>query len=670
MKARRLTSVVVAGLLTLSWLIVLVIGPLYLGLTGEVVYRWTAHDRRLTPRLSAILAVELAPRLPQSDTYRWIPRQPENLQPVLETVLKPAALAPFLARIGPAWFRWSLGQGPAPEPLNAAVRTYLIEPQRALILDALWQALPPCAPAGAFYCRPDSLPPAEQGYAYAALRSAWDEIEMDLYAHLETWQQRAVVTPPLSLAPAWIVLWPFLALVLSLALVALAPTRELPWWLALPLVVASLGALGVAWYLPAWAGYWVARWGLEGASVTVQSYALTLAQVLLEAAAWGIVGAAGLALALAGLVLMGSAGARWRLWGGVGAALFALVTVALLVWLAQPPPVASPQPTPTLWPSPTITLTPTATPYWPVQPGTPVPTPVGGLSLIQPPQKVGCLQALPEPILALDLELNTLTLVQPTGTTLIAPQTLSPTAVLTQPMVAERALLWADQALLVRGTQARLYLLPTFTEVYTSHIPILSPIRAVEVMPARLQVLLGLEEGRIWIVDATNGDADWSLWNIERHSAALTALASHPSRPWVASGAANGEVWLWDVEAGQRLRVFSGHTAAITALAFSPDGAELLSADAAGQLILWDVASAEIRQRWPLPDGDSVKVLKWQEALALGGTRQGRLMLVGGESLWLSQPQDAAITALDLHANRIAVGLENGQACLWTQARP
>jgi len=237
-------------------------------------------------------------------------------------------------------------------------------------------------------------------------------------------------------------------------------------------------------------------------------------------------------------------------------------------------------------------------------------------------------------------------------------------------VAADRALLWAGQVLLVRGTQARLYLLPTFTEVYTSHLPILSPIRAVEVLPARLQVLLGLEEGRIWIVDATSGAADWSLWNIERHNAALTALAAHPSRPWVASGAANGELWLWDVEAGQRLRVFSGHTAAITALAFSPDGAELLSADAAGQLILWDVASAEIRQRWPLPEGDALTVLRWQDALALGGTRQGRLMLVGGETLWLSPPQDAAITALDFHANRIAVGLEDGQACLWTQVRP
>ncbi len=670
MSWRRGVCGLLAVLLALVWLGLLVSGPLYLALTGQQLYRRAVHDPRLLPRLSAVLAVELAPRLPAGDTYRWVPHPAEGLQVVLEQVLSPEVLEPFLAHVGPQWFRWSIGHGPEPEPLSAAVRTYIIAPQQPLILDALWQALPPCAQVGDWYCRPDALPPAEQGYAYAALRSAWDTIEMDLYAHLNAWQARAVQATPWPIAPIIFWIWPWLALMLTLAMLALAPTRELSAWLGAPLGLAGLGALLVAWYLPAWAGAWIIHWGLASLSMTAQSYALTLAQVLLEEAAWGLASAAFLVLALA-------------LWGGLtsvrrgralvlgGMALLALVAVALLVWLAQAPAGVAPQPTPTLWPSPTITLTPTATPYWPVQPGTPVPTPQGGLALAQPPQVVGCVQLEPEPVHALALDINTLTAVQSTATTLLVAGTLSPTAVFTHPMAAERALIpWPDQALLVSGTQARLFLLPAFTEIYTSHIPILSPIRVVGALPARLRVLLGLDEGRIWIVDATSGDADWSLWHINRHSAAITAMATHPAQPWVVSGAANGELWLWDVEAGQRLRTFSGHGAALTALAFSPDGAELLAADAAGQLILWDVARAEVLQRWSLPAGDRLEVLGWETPLALGGTRQGRLLLIGGETLWASQPQAAALTALDFHANRIATGLANGQVCLWTQVRP
>lgn len=671
MNARRLLAGLTTFLAALAWAALLVLGPLYLSLTGPQVYRRVAHDRRLLPRLSAVLAVELAPRLPQDDTYRWMPRQAETLQPVLEAALQPETLEPLLAHLGPQTVRWFLGQGPAPEAFSAAVRAYLIEPRRALILDALWQALPPCAEAGALYCRPDQLPPEEQGYAYTALREAWDTIEMDVYARLNTWQARAFQTPPLPVAPALVLIWPFLALALTAAVLALAPAQETPLWAGFPPLLGGLGAAALAWYLPAWAGHWMALWGLEGFSATVQGYALTLAQVVLEAAAWNLFAAAALALALAALV--------WA-WGGVWprlrpvwmtvAALLALVMVALLVWLAQAPTGATPQPTPTLWPTPTITLTPTATPYWPVQPGTPVPTPMGGFSLTQPPQVVGCLQAQHEPVHALGMTLQRLTIVQSSATTLADAQTLSPTAVLTQPLMAERALLaWEEQVVLVQGTRARHYLLPDFTEVYTTHIPILSPIRAVAVLPQRLQILLGLDEGRIWIVDASSGDADWSLWNIERHTAPITVLATHPSRPWVASGAANGELWLWDVEAGTRLKVLDGHRAALTALAFSPNGQQLLAADASGQILLWDVTRAEVVQRWQLA-GDAVTAMAWEQELPVAGTRQGRLVLVAGDTLWTSAPQSAAVTALDIHANRIAVGTEDGRVCLWTQVRP
>jgi WD40 repeat protein len=60
---------------------------------------------------------------------------------------------------------------------------------------------------------------------------------------------------------------------------------------------------------------------------------------------------------------------------------------------------------------------------------------------------------------------------------------------------------------------------------------------------------------------------------------------------WLAAGANDGRVFLWEAATGRQARVFQGHVHTPTALAFSHDGRWLVTAALGGEVRLWDVAS-------------------------------------------------------------------------------
>ena len=59
-----------------------------------------------------------------------------------------------------------------------------------------------------------------------------------------------------------------------------------------------------------------------------------------------------------------------------------------------------------------------------------------------------------------------------------------------------------------------------------------------------------------------------------------------------------GELILWDLEAGTELRRFAGHTGWVNAVAFNPDGQTALSGSDDATLILWDVETGEVVRRF------------------------------------------------------------------------
>jgi WD40 repeat protein len=99
----------------------------------------------------------------------------------------------------------------------------------------------------------------------------------------------------------------------------------------------------------------------------------------------------------------------------------------------------------------------------------------------------------------------------------------------------------------------------------------------------------------------------------EGHSAAVIAVTFSPDGRWLASGAADNMVRLWEVSSGSPVRIFAGHKGMVLTVAFSPDGRWLASSSLDTTARIWDVSTGT--QVRVLPHTDYVVPL----AFAPGG---------------------------------------------------
>ncbi len=84
-----------------------------------------------------------------------------------------------------------------------------------------------------------------------------------------------------------------------------------------------------------------------------------------------------------------------------------------------------------------------------------------------------------------------------------------------------------------------------------------------------------------------------SLTQVWEHPASVTCLAVTSDGSLAATGCADGNIRLWDVNSGVLLTVLEEHQGVVNAIAFTPEGSELVSAGANGKLILWDILTKE-----------------------------------------------------------------------------
>ncbi len=112
----------------------------------------------------------------------------------------------------------------------------------------------------------------------------------------------------------------------------------------------------------------------------------------------------------------------------------------------------------------------------------------------------------------------------------------------------------------------------------------------IEFIGEGYRVALGCRK-RVYIFDPDRPDLPSAL---QGHSGAIAAVASDPSGRWLASGATDTTVRLWDLETFAPVATLCGHGGAVLDVDFSADGTQLLTASDDGTVRLW---SRETRDR-------------------------------------------------------------------------
>ena len=78
------------------------------------------------------------------------------------------------------------------------------------------------------------------------------------------------------------------------------------------------------------------------------------------------------------------------------------------------------------------------------------------------------------------------------------------------------------------------------------------------------------------------------LRTLTGHSDYVYSVAISPDGKYLASGADDGTVIIWDAKSGQRLQTFKGHSYCVNSVCWSTDGKYLASGSNDGTVIIWD----------------------------------------------------------------------------------
>ena len=117
-------------------------------------------------------------------------------------------------------------------------------------------------------------------------------------------------------------------------------------------------------------------------------------------------------------------------------------------------------------------------------------------------------------------------------------------------------------------------------------------------------------------------------------ASSVNSLAFNPAGDLLATAHADGTIAVWDVEAGQVLRIFEGFTEAVRSVAFSPDGRMLASGSMDGLVRLWKVEqglllhtlqghSRQVRSVAFSPDGKALATGSEDKTIRLWSVEQG-----------------------------------------------
>jgi WD40 repeat protein len=120
---------------------------------------------------------------------------------------------------------------------------------------------------------------------------------------------------------------------------------------------------------------------------------------------------------------------------------------------------------------------------------------------------------------------------------------------------------------------------------------IFGQFRTLAIAPDSAWLATGAADGTVRIWDAATGHERTAFHG--HHGPAL-AVAIAPDSAWLATGAADGTVRIWDAATGQEHTAFHGHHGPVRAVGIARDGTWLVTA-ADGAMQVWDTFTGQER---------------------------------------------------------------------------
>lgn len=135
----------------------------------------------------------------------------------------------------------------------------------------------------------------------------------------------------------------------------------------------------------------------------------------------------------------------------------------------------------------------------------------------------------------------------------------------------------------------------------------------------------GADDGTVQLWELASGK---KLRQFNGHDRSVHSVAFSGDGEWLASGSDDCTVRLWAVASGKELRQFNGHGRGVHGVAFSGDGKWLASGGADGTAMLWEAATGRVLRQFRGHAGSFLSV-------ALSG--DGKLLAAGGgdRMVWL-----------------------------------
>lgn len=635
-------------------------------------YRAWLRQSDVVTQWKSELATALPRHISEALWIPWLPRSPDALLAFLDSILPTSETEVVLTEAGPWLAAWAIGESSFVPRIAPEITAPLHSPQGENARALLWESMPACDVAAPPACLP--LDSGAHLSVDEAQRAWWHAFLDDLTAALDAVETQ--MTASWNGPPAWFRwMWyaPLLAAALAVVAALVMPSGRKRWaCVSIPLltggvIVGGVGVLAMLAMIPPPV--------VRSASATPFA---TAALAIFPRVWYALLGILGPTVALAATVSL-ALGLSFILlifegWASKGVAVVSVLLVLLGMMPTYPRsvfagvaslPASTFAPTPTPWPTSTSTPTLTPTPYyWPVLPGTPVPTPSG--SFAADAQLLGCVQAEEAPILSLAVIGQDVSVLQDQTAThfgLLKLARIDQIANVVPPTVYALSPS-GQQIALASERDLYVYNFPSWTRALRSRVSTFSRIQTLAYVAGEEQLVLGLENGYLWVIRPATGGLAWLL---PAHNSAVVALAAHPTRPWVLSAAADGVLRWWDMSTGEALGTLDGGDAAVEFVAFAPQNDHAVTVDVHGEWTLWDLSAQRVvRRRVLLPD-DTLTTLAWTPEFILGGTQNGDLVFVDETLVSMVLPvSEHALTALAVtEAGYALVGTEMGEVCVW-----